>query len=196
MRLLTIIAVDIVYKMKSRLPSFSLFVRVRKCFTMLPNLFVTILSGTADNEDLDLEQCNYSIFQSHKFQTLNMIACASKQLKLADYAVDANVTLDVETIWDAWELFSIQSASAVVLVVSPSLSMSNKKYLIDAFPLKLVCPCESAYWQNVKRVCHIHDLLHELFRNGSLRDLPNWVYVNLRQNYKINIGILINILWI
>ncbi|KAF7147026.1 hypothetical protein RHSIM_Rhsim03G0137200 [Rhododendron simsii] len=91
---------------------------------------------TDNNEDLSALQdsihSNYPPYAptdyyrrgySHKFQTLNMIACASKQLKLADYAVDANVTLDVETIWDAWELFSIQSASAVVLVVSPSLSM-------------------------------------------------------------------------
>ncbi|KAE9465257.1 hypothetical protein C3L33_02838, partial [Rhododendron williamsianum] len=94
------------YRSGYRLPSFSLFVRVRKCFTMLPNLFVTILSGTADNEDLD-------------------------------YAVDANVTLDVETIWDAWELFSIQSASAVVLVVSPSLSMRPNGFCFCCFKFSL-----------------------------------------------------------
>lgn len=74
-----------------------------------------------------------------------MIACASKQLKLADYAVDANVTLDVETIWDAWELFSIQSASAVVLVVSPSLSMRYAAFFALVIHFHIV-PCYPFSW--------------------------------------------------
>lgn len=58
-----------------------------------------------------------------------------QQLKLADYVVDVNVTLDVETIWDAWEIFSIQSASAVVLVVFQSLSMRYAAFFaLVSFP--------------------------------------------------------------